>query len=615
MTDTKQIIENFKEGIKTKKQHLRSCKNRENSKKYNDKIAGLMLTRIEELIEIGHKGVNLNDRLLDTCVLKNINKLFSNKNDENKNDDNMIGYTIDNKNNTIIKFNKSPNQLHIKQFTFPDKTDLKKKYSKEIRENSNRKDNEINNLTEKKENKNIIKKIKDDYYLSEPEESKKNRKKVKSNIIICSKKLKKELKVNKNKNTVVLKHYNMNTILKFDSKDKKKTKNNDKEKDNTVKEKQKSKREESKTKDKDKDNNNTKDKDKQKTKRTDNKKNKDKDKENEEVREEDNNKHNIINVSPLRRKKKSKTKKTAKITFHFNNKEKSMNKKNTENFNVHNIQKIDINKKEDNDSNINNGETKNNNKIKSKSNKNNPRNIINNIEKSLKSPKSKKSKKKKMIKFQTVLFPKKKTLLEVKTKKLKLNSNISNKKEFEKKINYFDSDYLYSDKSKRNSSNSITENNNNSNNNKEKKIKNKIPNNLKTFKEDKNYSCDKKENRNASLKMKDNNDKKIKNNIHNNSIYKIKHVNNICVGRSLNKENNNLLMKIPSFSVVKPDNLISLEFNRAYERNNDKNNLTIKNYDDNLNETNIKERRDNFIHNERNFNKLTKRSKSLFCCL
>ena len=30
MTDTKQIIENFKEGIKTKKQHLKSCKNREN---------------------------------------------------------------------------------------------------------------------------------------------------------------------------------------------------------------------------------------------------------------------------------------------------------------------------------------------------------------------------------------------------------------------------------------------------------------------------------------------------------------------------------------------------------------------------------------------------------
>ena len=176
MTDTKQIIENFKEGIKTKKQHLRSCKNRENSKKNNDKISGLMLSRIEELIEIGHKGVNLNDRLLDTCVLKNINKLFSNKNDEN-NKDNMIGYTIDNKNNTIIKFNKSPNQLHIEQFTFPDNIEQKKKSSKEIREDSNKKV-ELNNLTEKKENKNIIKKIKDDYYLSEPE-SKKNRKRKK----------------------------------------------------------------------------------------------------------------------------------------------------------------------------------------------------------------------------------------------------------------------------------------------------------------------------------------------------------------------------------------------------------------------------------------------------
>jgi len=38
-----------------------------------------------------------------------------------------------------------------------------------------------------------------------------------------------------------------------------------------------------------------------------------------------------------------------------------------------------------------------------------------------------------MIKFQTVLFLKRKTLLEVKTKKSKLNSHISNKKEVEKK--------------------------------------------------------------------------------------------------------------------------------------------------------------------------------------
>ena len=114
MDETKQLPDNFQNGLKYNKKHYLN-KKRDISKKNNNKNDGLMLSRIEEFIEIGNgqKG------LLDTCVLKNLNQLFLNKDGVNNKDNNIFGYTLDNKNNTIIKFNKSPNQLQIEKFTFP----------------------------------------------------------------------------------------------------------------------------------------------------------------------------------------------------------------------------------------------------------------------------------------------------------------------------------------------------------------------------------------------------------------------------------------------------------------------------------------------------------------
>ena len=129
-------------------------------------------------------------------------------------------------------------------------------------------------------------------------------------------------------------------------------------------------------------------------------------------------------------------------------------------------------------------------------------------------------------------------------------------------------------------------------------------------------------NNNFDKNNNDTNQKKdinyLKNNIQKISQYKIKHVNSIYVSRTVNKnEKKNEILRIPVFTVVKPENLISFEYNREYEtrvsRNNVKNNvISIKNFDNHLNETNIKDKKDN---EENDKNKSNKRSKSLFCCL
>ena len=574
MTDTKQIIDDFKEGIKNKKlQHVKSSKIRVNTKKKDDKMSGLMLSRIEEFIEIGKKGMSLQDRLLDTCILKNINKLFLNKNGENDKDNNMIGYTIDNKNKTIIKFNKTPNQLHIEQFTFPDKNEKNKK-NRKLTHNDSYLD--YNNISEHKDNINFLKKFKEDYNLSDPE--KKNHKKVKSTII-SAKKLKKEFRMQKSKNTVFLKDYNMDKILKMNSKERKR-KNNDKEKDKNQKEKIKTRRDESKKRDRD--------------------------------RDKDTKSRNDDSTSILRKKGKSKTRKQSKIVFHFN-KGKSLSKKISDNYN--NIQKIDVDKKNGNESIVNADEIKSN-KKQNKNNKIILRTSLKSVEKTPKSSKSKKSKKKKVIKFQSVLFPKKKSLFEPKSKKQKHDSGESDKKQ-DDKMNFSDSDNLYSDKSSNKNSNSekdIYDKKREKEREKEKNKKKKIQNNIKTYKEDTSTSNDDNDNNNKeneyneSSKIKD--ILKIKNTSYNYSHYKIRHTNNICLGTSLNRQINNFFVKTPKFRVVEPENLISLEYDRAYERNKNNNNFTCNNFDDNLNETNMKEE-----INERNVAKIKKKNKSFFCCL
>ena len=95
--------------------------------------------------------------------------------------------------------------------------------------------------------------------------------------------------------------------------------------------------------------------------------------------------------------------------------------------------------------------------------------------------------------------------------------------------------------------------------------------------------------------------------------YKMKHINSICLGRYLkkNSDNNKQIIKVPAFSVVKPDKLISFEFNREYET---RNRSYYMNNNDNINdETNIKEKKD-ISQKSESYNK-NKKKKSIFCCL
>ena len=606
MSDSKKIIESFKEGVKNaKKQHLKSCKNRSNSKANiydkENKISGLMLSRIEEFIEIGqaNKGINLKDRLLDTCVLKDLKKLFINPDNKNNKDNGMFGYTIDNKNKTIIKFNKSPNQLQIEQFVFPEKKQQNKR-NIEVNKFKNNDTNDkidLNNISENKENINFIKKFKDNYS-SDPEDFKKKKKKVKSNIVMHSKKWKNEIKKNRYKNTVLVKHLDFNTILKMNSKDKRKL-----EKNIIINPKQiqKSKREENK---KEKDINQ---KEKEKNKKEDNKKNKEKD----DVSEKDNNNNK---VTTIRRKKKSKTKKQQKISFHLN-KDKLSNKINENLKSNNNIENINIQKKtsDTEDCKIEDNIMKSSNKFRIKSNKNNVRESLkscyfeNNI-KNQKSPKSKKSMKRKMIKFQSLLT-KKKSLFESKKSKLylkqKRDSNFLSQKEDSEDSFYKENSVK--DRYSTHSQKSL---------NKGKYKKQKNLNNIKIYKNinDKNESdIPSKNNSIENIKLKENDSKnKIKSLSH----FKIKHVNDIFLGNTQNnkQEYNNALMKVPVFSVVKPEKLIYFEYNKSYERPEKQNNILAKNSQNLINEKKMKKANDN-NDNESFDNNINKRKKGIFCCL
>ena len=564
MNDSKEINDGFKNGFKNSKKHnLKVNKNRNNSKNHNNnKVQGLKLSRIEEFIEIGKgkKGVNLENRLLDTCVLKNIKQLLLDKNDENNKDDDMVGgYTIDNKNKTIIKYNKSPNQIKIEKFIFPDNPQKNKRESYVFNfQNDSFEKIDLNNISENIGNMNFIKKFKDNYQ-SDLEENKNKHKKVKSNIIVSShklKKLKKELKKNKYKNTVFIKHTDMDNILKINSKEKRKIRNYDKEKENynnNQKEKQIHRREESK---KFKDNENINQKEKIKTRREESKKFKDKEyinqKEKIKTRREeskkfkDNNKEedkdiNNLKIMPIRRKNKSKTRKNSKITFHIN---KNMDKKNTQNFllSSNNIEKIEPNKKSSNNDDSNTGilNLKKYHKNKIKSNKNNVRSSLNsyyfenNNNNQQKSPKSKKSKKNKIKKFQSVLFPKKNSLFEPKNKLLclnkKRNSNIFIKKDNEENCK---SNSFSKEKSLKNILISNSEEDNINNKIKHKKEKNKHNIENYEYNDSNNSSIMHYE---ISNRLKDNKEfkssKNNKNSLINASKYKVKHENELFVIRS-----------------------------------------------------------------------------------
>ena len=601
MNDFKQKIDIYKNEAKnTKKQHSKTCKNKSNSKNNNNnsskKVPGLKLSRIEEFIEIGHgkKGMDLKERLLDTYVLKNIKHLVLNKENDNNKDKDMIGYTIDNKNKTIIKFNKSPNQLQIEQFIFPGKSPQKRRGTAILNfQNDSFDKMDLNNISDNINNINFLQKFKGNYP-SEPEDNKDNPQKVKSNIT-SSKKFKKDIKSSKHKNTVMVKHSDIDNILGNNLKDNKKSKNKEKENINQ-KERQKSKSKEMNNQ-----------KEKNKTKAKDSKDIKEK----ENGMEEENNNNNN-KIMPIRRKNKSKTRKQPKITFQLN-KEKKMINKNLDNFSNNNfIDKAEASKKTLNNEHL----IKNENYLK-KSNKNRIKST--NIRKSLKSchferddfgksPKSRKSRRNRITKFRSVLFPKKSSMFDPKNKDFLL---LNKKRNSNLYINEKDNNVCKEKKI----IDTLSSNSDQKLNNKIKPKKNQ--NHPKLYKEDLNDSSSIKyeeinETKYFLTKLKDNKEfKSSKNILLNNSKYKIKHVNDINV---IGNKNINQIIKMPAFSVVQPDKLISFEFNRAYERPNHTNNVYIKKSDDMLGEKNSKNQNDN-NDNEDSVNDTKKINKRVFCCL
>lgn len=93
------------------------------------------------------------------------------------------------------------------------------------------------------------------------------------------------------------------------------------------------------------------------------------------------------------------------------------------------------------------------------------------------------------------------------------------------------------------------------------------------------------------------------------------HINSISLGRYLKRRSsiNNQIIKVPAFTVVKPDKLISFEFDREYET---RNRSFYMNKNDNVNvndETNIKEKKD-FSQKSEHKHRI-KKKKSFFCCL
>ena len=623
MTDNKEIIENLKDTLKnSKKQHIKNNKNKFSSKK--EKLPKIIINKKEKEfteIENGKNGLNYEKKIMDTSFLKNLNKLFSNDEDINKDNKHINGKVIT-KRNTIIKFNKTPKNFGIEKFTLAEKTikkrntlvDDKKDDNKieiKVRKKSKQKNDKydkqnevknkikLNNMDESKEN--ILDK---DKYESDEEDNNnfyKKNSKLNSNIISNSKKLNKEIKEHKIKNTAFVKLSDLDNVLNIDINEKDKHK-----------EKEKSKRiEKNKKEEKSKRKAKTKREGINKKEENENSKENSKHEENikiEEKEEKDYNEKKGNNLSPIRKIDKNVSRKHSRVSFHIsNNKKKSINKKSSEKYLcIDNIPKNDISRKTENDDISNYDENKKINKNIMKSSNKIDRRSLNNFHFDFdKDLKTKKYKQKKSIKFQSVLNPNKNNLFDTKA------SQISpNKKKFKNnKVKTIDEYKMNS------SSNDFDK----KENNKEKIKKSKIINNIIAYKNESNkinQNClNTHENSliNNSIKLKDNNE--FKNNIQSISQYKMKHVNNIYVGSNLYKNNrNNSLIKIPSFSVVKPDKLISFEYNRAYENNN-RTYLLSKIAEDMFNNDNIKEKTYKYKNDGNNDNKIEKKNKSFFCCL
>ena len=574
-------MENLAEELKiTQKINPKTNKTKLNLKKSKEPE----LTKIDEFLEYG-KFKNI---FIDTCVLKDLNELFINKADPDKNIDNennVIGFSIDTNNHTIFKFNKTPHKFEIERFVLPDKNKKTlNKYNDYINDSVGKIN--LNNISENKGHVNFLK----NSYPSESEKSTKKKKKLNSNIIANSSKIKKNLK-EKNAATIFGK-VNINEILN-------ESKTRKKKKKKSLKEKEK----ENKIKIYDKD------ADKEKKKK---KKIKEKDNYKEDNYKEDNHKEDNYNINTLivRKNKKSRTKKNNEALQFPKTRIK---KRSTNNLHFTNIKKISIDKiigdKENASFMFDNFKKMN----KKHSTKNN---YINKLRNSTKScflncdddSKSKKNKKKKYIKFrseiysqknQNALYYKNKLVQRKqsenifgKKKNADMNNSSKNDNENEKDI-----DNLYSDKSKisKDSDDSSLKLRNN-----EKKGTSKNIDDINIFKFESEkilYNNNKKSENSSELVSKDSEQIKLKNNNNKkSSLFQIKKVNDICLGDNINgnKNYNNNVIKISEFSVSKPDSLVSLEYNKKKEDNNIINNSN-KNQEINK-ETNI----DNNIKNNDN---------------
>ena len=588
MSDINEKIDKKKDSLKSKsirKKSIKSSKNKEN--KENAKNDNVMLTKIEEFIEIDKNNKNFKD---ETCILKNLNQLFLNENEGGGN--NLIGYTIDDKKNTIIKFNRSPSSLAIEKFRFPTKEKEKEKEKNDNVQISNKKNemkskskkrsaliyrknfidkNEENNMTENadnKENIDLMKKFKDSYESDDDEESK--NKKMNSNVT-------RKFSKNTREHTMLVRHSDLKKVLEFEQNTKPLMKA---AKELKSKRKQKSKKDEKIKKE-------------EKSPCEENIKNKEKD----DLIQDNNN-----YIIPKRRENKSKTRKQRRVSFHCGNFQKNMIKEINQNYliNNNNIQKLEINKKSENDE---EKENKSFVRKRSKSKHINRKASLHNyhfdFDKGLKLKRPKDSKSKL---FQSVLFPKKSSLLEPKNK------------EKEKEENDESSYYINNnDKSKINNSSS-SDSKKTAKKTKSKKKKNQM--NLKLHKKESNknvyHSIITSNNSNLLLnyssQIKSNN--YYRNNIKNLFEYKMKHVNHFCI-KSLNKINGNKssIIRLPFFSVVKPDKLVSIEYTRAYENNNRSFCLNK------ISEDKLTIEHKNNDRNENEGYKVEKRNKSFFCCL
>ena len=218
-----------------------------------------------------------------------------------------------------------------------------------------------------------------------------------------------------------------------------------------------------------------------------------------------------------------------------------------------------------------------------------------------------------------MLNPKKSSLFDPKNEPLYLNkkrsSNIFNlnKKEDENS----ESNSLSKEKILKNTLTINSEQDNINNKIKHKKQKNQNNIENEEYNDSNNISIIHNE---INSKLKDNkeikNSKISKNSLLNASKYKVKHENEIFVLRSYNKndENKTLAFKMPVFSVVQVEKLISFECNRVYERPKSTKNFIIKKSENLINEKNNNNQNNN-NDEESDDNQINKRNKSVFCCL